>query len=327
MVGGQFSDDEYYDEYGEDDDVEVGSDNHSQISDEVPSHFGEEIYNRDKNKSFTVLSMADIRRRQDEAISHVCSVLSLPKSHASLLLLHYNWNVSDMLERWFTDEHTVRDKIGLFVNPITITHTIPEIDDDNNSDFTCCEICFAEYHQNELWSLSCNHSFCEFCWKSYISTAINASAIGSLTLKCPGFRCGVAVTRDLIDALVSIEDKKKYDDYIVRSYVECKEQGIKWCPAPGCEYAIEFEGDGDNSSGYDVTCLCSYGFCWDCGEESHRPVDCELVKNWSMKNSVEAENIRWILKYSKPCPMCKRPIEKNQGCNHMICSEPCRYVI
>ena len=314
MDSGQYSDDEYYDEYGEDDVLEIGCDNHSQTSDEVSSHVG------DDNKSFTVLNMADIRRRQDEAISHVCSVLSLPKSHASLLLLHYNWTVSDFLERWFTDEHAVRNKIGLFVNPITITHTIPEIDDNNYSDFIYCEICFEEFHHGEIWSLSCNHSFCVTCWKSYISSAINDSAIGSLTLKCPGFKCRVAVTRDLIDELVSIEEKEKFDDYVVRSYVECKRKNIKWCPAPGCECAIEFERDGDNSSGYDVTCLCSYGFCWNCGEECHRPVDCELVKNWSMKNSVEGENTQWIIAYSKPCPMCKRPIEKNQGCNHMTCS-------
>lgn len=33
----------------------------------------------------------------------------------------------------------------------------------------------------------------------------------------------------------------------------------KWCPAPGCEYAVEFVV---GSGGFDVACLCSYGFCW-----------------------------------------------------------------
>ncbi|KAL6586418.1 hypothetical protein OROMI_001406 [Orobanche minor] len=34
---------------------------------------------------------------------------------------------------------------------------------------------------------------------------------------------------------------------------------IKWCPAPGCESAAEYVVGSGN---YDVTCSCSYSFCW-----------------------------------------------------------------
>ncbi|PRQ23982.1 putative aminoacyltransferase, E1 ubiquitin-activating enzyme [Rosa chinensis] len=75
-----------------------------------------------------------------------------------------------------------------------------------------------------------------------------------------------------------------------------------WCPAPGCDYAIYFiVGSGS----YDVTCRCSYSFCWKCTEEAHRPVDCGTVANWILKNSAESENMNWILANSKPCPKCK----------------------
>jgi len=43
-----------------------------------------------------------------------------------------------------------------------------------------------------------------------------------------------------------------------------------------------------------------------------------------MKNSAESENMTWILANTKPCPKCARPIEKNQGCMHMTCSQ-CRH--
>ena len=53
-------------------------------------------------------------------------------------------------------------------------------------------------------------------------------------------------------------------------------------------------------------------------------VDCATVKRWLIKNSAESENLNWILAHTKQCPKCKRPIEKNQGCMHMTCSQ-CRY--
>ncbi|KAK7264928.1 hypothetical protein RJT34_32541 [Clitoria ternatea] len=64
----------------------------------------------------------------------------------------------------------------------------------------------------------------------------------------------------------------------------------KWCPAPGCEYAVTFDAGSGN---YDVCCLYSYGFCWNCNEEAHRPVDCDTVAKWILKNSAESENMNW----------------------------------
>jgi len=53
-------------------------------------------------------------------------------------------------------------------------------------------------------------------------------------------------------------------------------------------------------------------------------VDCETVSRWIVKNSAESENLNWILANTKQCPKCKRPIEKNQGCMHMTCSQ-CKF--
>ena len=63
----------------------------------------------------------------------------------------------------------------------------------------------------------------------------------------------------------------------------------------------------------DVQCTCGAAFCWTCQEEAHRPVACETVRKWLIKNSAESENMNWILANTKPCPDCKRPIEKNMA--------------
>ncbi|PWA37655.1 zinc finger, RanBP2-type [Artemisia annua] len=72
----------------------------------------------------------------------------------------------------------------------------------------------------------------------------------------------------------------------------------------------------------------------ECTQEPHRPIACETVTKWVVKISgesenteisEESENTNWILANSKPCPKCKRPIEKNNGCMHMTCTPPCKY--
>ncbi|PHJ25898.1 ariadne family protein [Cystoisospora suis] len=78
-------------------------------------------------------------------------------------------------------------------------------------------------------------------------------------------------------------------------------------------------GTGNGLQGGDVSCACGMRFCLYCGEEPHRPVPCEIIRNWLLKNQSEADNMTWILVHTKNCPRCKQPIEKNQGCMHMTC--------
>ncbi len=89
----------------------------------------------------------------------------------------------------------------------------------------------------------------------------------------------------------------------------------------GCENAVECLVDRGSSDPLDVVCSCGAAFCFNCKEEAHRPVLCETVRKWITKNSAESENLNWILANTKPCPKCHRPIEKNQGCMHMTCSQ------
>jgi len=183
-----------------------------------------------------------------------------------------------------------------------------------------CGICFESCPRGMMSAAVCGHPFCSTCWRGYISTAINDGP-GCLMLRCPDPSCAAAVGQDMINALADDEDKEKYGRYLRRSYIEDNRK-TKWCPAPGCEYAVEFVM---GSGSYDVNCNCSYGFCWNCTEEAHRPVDCATVSKWILKNSAESENMNWILANSKPCPKCKRPIEKNQGCMHITCTPPCKF--
>ncbi|KAL5707848.1 RBR-type E3 ubiquitin transferase [Ranunculus cassubicifolius] len=263
-------------------------------------------------QNYMVLSEEDIRKRQEESINEVMTVLSVSKVMACRLLVHYNWVVSNVTEGWFADEDNVRRTVGLLEKKMKVYSL--------KSRKVECKICFESFRCSKMYSAACGHLFCRMCWKEYVSLSIKDGP-GCLMLRCPEPKCVAMVDEDMVDTLVSAEDKEKYSNYLLRSYVVASKK-IKWCPSPGCEYAVEFDIGSDN---YDVSCKCKHGFCWNCIEEAHRPVDCSTVKKWILKNSAESENTIWILANSKPCPKCNRSIEKNQGCMHMTCTPPCNF--
>uniref|UniRef100_A0A2P2LQL9 RBR-type E3 ubiquitin transferase n=2 Tax=Rhizophora mucronata TaxID=61149 RepID=A0A2P2LQL9_RHIMU len=271
----------------------------------------EDLISHRHQQNYTILGEADIRQRQEEDIMRISTVLSISKVAASILLRHYNWSVSKVHDEWFADEEKVRRSVGLLDKPV-----VQFLDGREMT----CGICFENYPCEMLHAAACGHPFCASCWAGYISTAVNDGP-GCLMLRCPDPSCVAAVGQNMINMLASDEDKGKYSRYFLRSYIEDNRK-TKWCPAPGCDYAVDFVV---GSGSYDVTCRCSYSFCWNCTEEAHRPVDCGTVAKWILKNSAESENMNWILANSKPCPKCKRPIEKNQGCMHITCTPPCKF--
>lgn len=163
-------------------------------------------------------------------------------------------------------------------------------------------------------------------WRAYIHTSINDDGLACLNLRCP-FRdppCRAIVSEDMFFSLgLSEQDNRKYRTYVVRSYVE-QNIMVKWCPAPDCKYCVEVNFISNVSQ--EVVCNCSYKFCWNCLEESHRPIDCGTVQKWvdQIKDG-DALSIYWIRSNSKPCPKCKRPIEKNHGSMKMKCMPPCQF--
>lgn len=54
---------------------------------------------------------------------------------------------------------------------------------------------------------------------------------------------------------------------------------LRWCPAPGCPFAIKV----DPVPSKPVLCICKCGheFCFNCLEEWHRPVPCEIFKRFN----------------------------------------------
>lgn len=305
----------YYDDaYAGDDDVDDDGVDVDEATDD--SNVLINRANSTSEKSYLILKEDDLLRRQEEDITKVFSVLSITRDSACMILLRYNWSVSNVHEAWFEDEAKVRALVGLLeVDPAV---KFPKSGDQ----IVDCGICFESISKRDTATCGCDHIFCKTCWKAYVCTSIDDGP-GCLTLRCPEPSCAAAVGPDMVNVLAPDNKKKRYARFLLSSYIESNKK-IKWCPGPGCDYAVEFDDDFE-AGNYDVSCLCKYTFCWKCMEDAHRPLGCETVAKWVLKNTTEAENTNWILAYTKPCPKCKRSIEKNHGCMHMTCRPPCGY--
>lgn len=126
---------------------------------------------------------------------------------------------------------------------------------------------------------------------------------GCLSLRCPTPECRAAVGDDMILRLAHPNQKLQFRKFLLRSYVDSS-TNVKWCPAPGCAFAVVMDswrtgpssfaprsnsggrmnsGSGNYMSA-DMECKCGHWFCWNCLEEPHRPVVCDVVKRWLVKN-------------------------------------------
>merc|ERR1712176_47550 len=83
----------------------------------------------------------------------------------------------------------------------------------------------------------------------------------------------------------------------------------------------------------------AHRFCFTCGEGVHWPLTCERLAEWKQRVTDEIGKVDdgngdpdfnelaqkiWLKANTRPCPKCKAPIEKNDGCNHMVCHS-CRH--
>mmetsp|Transcript_2487 Transcript_2487/g.6456 ORF Transcript_2487/g.6456 Transcript_2487/m.6456 type:complete len:589 (+) Transcript_2487:139-1905(+) len=299
----------------QDSDVSYMSDDCDSVASSLASDqglgFAEEAPERSKS-SYSLLNENQVKEEMQHAVSEVASVLSTPDDEAAAVLRLCKWDINHANEAWFMDNDAVRSKLGIPETPSPAPA----------SKETTCSICFESLPTQKMMGAACQHLFCKSCWGSYAAEAI-ANGPAVLGLRCPIPKCGARVPMALLMSVLDEDKRSKLNQYELRSFVETNPH-LKWCPAPGCEHAVHCHNADGGAEPMDITCNCGCTFCFACYEEGHRPVDCTTVKTWLVKNSAESENMNWILANTKPCPKCQRPIEKNQGCMHMTCSQ-CKY--
>ena len=268
-----------------------------------------------QQKAFNILTVREISNKMQELVDEYSDMFGISSDESLILLTIYQWKSYKLQEEWLENESKVRVESGISKTTgvdyaLTRGKKIGSLKLVSGTQ-DCCQICLENIIERD--ALMCGHAFCINCWRFYIEDLIKQTSI--VQGKCPNFQCPLKISESMILKYCSNLSKEMYfklkcDNFILVNRI------YRWCPAPNCNFAIEVS---DTSSSHEISCGCGFIFCFSCGEEAHRPASCSTLKEWKSKNTTESGNINWILANTKQCPSCRKPIEKNQGCNHMTC--------
>ena len=178
----------------------------------------------------------------------------------------------------------------------------------NNERNIDCNICGDSYPENEFIKYDkCNDSYCSDCWLNYIKGKIENGIVEKIN--CMNYNCKELLSKEFILSIIN-SDKSlilKYNKFIKRLEI-LNDSKKKFCPYPECDSYAE-----ENKNKI-VSCKNGHKFCFKCLKNHNEKADCEdemdnEFKIW-MKNRIV-----------KRCPKCRLWTEKNEGCNHMTCSQ------
>ncbi|KAL1412722.1 hypothetical protein Q8F55_000469 [Vanrija albida] len=297
--------------------------------------------------AYKVRSPKEILDMQSKEIRKIQTLLEVPPSTAAILLRHYSWNGEKLQEEFWTDPAKALGESGLSPpgSPSTSIASLPPASpvsqvaksrnpfkrtrSSQNVPFEC-PICCNEHPASETdkttFSLGCGHRFCRECWDEYISGKIKGEG-ESARIQCMESGCHRVVREEAVDELVPAGVSTRYHELLNAAYVS-DSPNLRWCPHPGCEYAIECSQAPPrmlNQLVPTVVCNCGNSLCFGCGYSAdHRPVLCKIVKLWEKKCADDSETANWLNAHTKECSKCQSTIEKNGGCNHMTCKK-CKY--
>ncbi|KAI8463915.1 MAG: hypothetical protein J3K34DRAFT_474800 [Monoraphidium minutum] len=136
-------------------------------------------------------------------------------------------------------------------------------------------------------------------------------------ITCMSFKCGVVADDELVESVIQGQGDAlaKYQHSHLLSYLE-DDPRVAFCPsAPWCGHAVQVDSD----IYVEPECPCGVTFCFKCCKEPHSPCTCKMWDMWYEKISGDSETRNWLQANTKPCPKCLKPVEKNGGCNHVVC--------
>lgn len=161
-----------------------------------------------------------------------------------------------------------------------------------------CVICLEFYSRDDMLTLNCDHYFCSNCLQQHIINSINQ---GNETINCPS--CSEIIDGFIIHSLVN---EQLWDIYNKASIRKC----FRLIDCPKCNSYFETQLKTA------VCPTCKFNFCIGCKEAAHQG-GCDDRKILKIIAELEAKGERVA-----QCPGCQIPYTKDEGCEHVACSNP-----
>lgn len=275
----------------------------------------------DGRSEHEVIDMLDVRDRNDLAtltrdldmlITLVATEAQIEKVFAYMILLDFGFSTNAAIHALREDRNAVLAKSGLLLR--YNERDMMDWEKISLADLVTCGICYDG--GVDSYSMLCGHSFCKSCWHSYLALGFQRGPSFILNATCPQHDCSERLTTYDMDVIQS-QLGNKWNDVYFSSFLDHSEQ-YRRCTGPDCWMVAAIRHFQVNLC-RTVTCTrCDTPFCFACGNAPHEPAGCNAFQEW---NRIFGSSTFWVKKNAKFCPSCKVPIEKNDGCNHMTCSQ------
>ena len=257
---------------------------------------------------YTMIESIRIRQIQYERVDELVEEMGVSQDLAFAMLVKNGWNIEWTKEAFGNDLDYVQK---------TFKFEVGQCSDMKKGEPFLCPVCYDEYEQKDVIVLEyCGHGLCTECYKHHLLAKISLGpeCVHSI---CPDMKCNMIIPPRVFKSILTTKQYAQYKMHLVNSFVNISKQA-KFCPGRNCDLICEQKA----GKAIDINCTgCQESFCFGCTKEAHMPISCDLLMQWKDRiegNDDDANN--WIKINTKPCPKCKKPIEKNQGCMHMTCS-------
>ena len=175
----------------------------------------------------------------------------------------------------------------------------------------------------------CAHVTCGDCFRGFVEFCITSNRVP--VIPCPVESCKAAFSPDYIIYKAGLF-ASTLQNYLLRSAdLALMAEGTKliYCPSKGCGsgFLVDLANAASSSASTDSTdpaptCVIT---CWECNATfcigcltNHAGVTCHEFKT-EVSNDT---SLAFIQNFTKSCPndKCLNPIQKNGGCNSMVCT-------
>ncbi|KAG7295820.1 hypothetical protein JYU34_020893 [Plutella xylostella] len=180
-----------------------------------------------------------------------------------------------------------------------------------------CKLCLEDTPPSKVTIIGgCGCAFCTKCMAAYVEFEV---CNGAYEVSCPDARCraGAALALDEIAALVEPHVMEKHLKFRLNHEV-AMDSGRAFCPRVGCDTVVRLRAA---SPAHCPT--CRHDFCSQCNQEWHGGLTCEAAA--ASSSTAAGSPLLPDSELIKLCPMCRVPIEKDEGCAQMMCKR-CKHV-